>query len=174
MRKNPIRPIYNRLIQSHWHCWKPVTKARPRAVGRINIFVIPKQPGLAYPGDRGWQQDGCSYYHNTGNNSHWGNGTMLWFPLPSQSEGRKESGAVMEVFIWQPRAAWVLYSGRNNFCHFNISLCCLKSQLQPSVVHEELAALDAKGWENLLISEEKMLRRTQSAFKASFPRSELN
>lgn len=68
----------------------------------------------------------------------------------------------------------VLHSGKNNFCHFNISLCCMKSQLWPSVVHEELAALDAKSWENLLISEEKMLRRTQSAFKVSFPRSELN
>lgn len=27
---------------------------------------------------------------------------MLWFPLLSQSEGRKESAVVMEVFIWQP------------------------------------------------------------------------
>lgn len=59
-----------------------------------------------------------------------------------------------------------LHSGKNNFCHSNTSLCCLKSQLRPSIMH-------AIGWENLLISEEKMLKRTQSAFKVSFPISEL-
>lgn len=56
-------------------------------------------PKVTRPGDRECQQDGCSYYHNTGNNSHWEHGTMLWFPLPSQPDGRKESGVVMEVLI---------------------------------------------------------------------------
>lgn len=30
-----------------------------------------------------------------------------------------------------------LHSGKYIFCHFYISLCCLKSQLWPSVAHEE-------------------------------------
>ena len=33
------------------------------------------------------------------------NVSVLWFPLLPQSEGRKESGAVVEAFLWQPRTS---------------------------------------------------------------------
>lgn len=134
------------LIQSHWHCWKSVIEPRldeEKGGVKGKHFCHPKEtrPGLS-AGDRGWQQDGCSYYHNTGNDSHWENGTTLWFPLPSQSEGRKDNGVVMEVFIRQPCAAWVLYSGASFWNkHFYISLCCLKSQLRLSIAHEERSRL---------------------------------
>lgn len=127
-------------------------------------FCHPKVtwPGLS-AGDRGCQQDGCSYYCNTGNNSHWENGTMLWFLVPSQSEGRKESGVSWRYsFGTHMLLAFCilgLHSGKNNFCHFNISLCCLNPN----------SRMHAIGWENLLISEEKTLKRTRSAFKVSFP-----
>lgn len=90
----PIRSIYNMLIQSHWHCWEPVTKARPdeeKGCVKGKHFCHPKvtEPGLS-AGDRGCQQDGCSYYRNTGNNSHWENGTIFGFLFhPSQRGGRR-------------------------------------------------------------------------------------
>lgn len=67
---------------------------------------------------------------------------MLWFLLPSQSQERKESGVVMEEFIWLLGFCILgFHSGKTIFCHFSISLWCLKSQLQSSIVHEERSQL---------------------------------
>ena len=67
-------------------------------------------------------------------------------------------------------------AGKTNFCHFNVSFCCLKPQLRPSpLAHVE------RSWQlwmpqagkNVLVSEEKKAgKKPQRVFRGNFVRFE--
>lgn len=140
MRKNPIKPrqadpISLALLEAR-------DQSKTKGCVKGNIFVIPKQPGLAYPLGTGAGSRMAVVITIIQEIIVIGKmGPCFGFLFhPSQRGGRSV------VLPWRYSfgshvllgfCILVLHSGKNNFCHFNISICCLKPQLWPSIVREE-------------------------------------
>lgn len=145
-----IRSVYSMLIRSCWHCWELVPQSQPSEQGshvgkeekgsaKGKYFLLShSKPGPGWPIRSGQEPvSGMAVVITIIQEIIVMGKTPVCSGFLSCPSRRGEGARCCHGGI--PLAAtgfsrfWESRLGKPNFfCHFNVSLCCLKSQLRPS------------------------------------------